>query len=488
MKANNENNKVEILYDETIDLYKKKKKFSFLICLFLKVYEQSKDSCSKLIKIFNEINDRENKDRDEELAIYLDTFNQIYSNVDDLIKKNGYDSINFYGIILCYLCYYDKNNFSKIIKEFSEGKAEILYEILIIYDSHLKIPLNQVLEFYNYFMKYAIKRQKELNILERITKYIDDIETFIYVINENKVDIIKKYDKLKSKPFILSSNLKLIKKEENGGKNKIDSIIKLIKEIIEYSKNNDILIIYLKIEFWINLLKQYNKPDLENINSCYSLRLLYKEYYNLINTLYKDSTNENEKIIKKDIKRYYVRDEFAFILNDNIKKFIEINNDTLLDEEKLGIVEKYNPYYNTVDMADIDRYKNMRETYIFNNINFRNPTKTFKETFKMLNFEIMFKENLEEFINKIISKIEDISTFGTVLELIDVSLIEKKKKDYYDLLKDKYVLIIINQIKLLKEGNELNKAININKKYEKMKQYIYDIFLNKLDDIDNIKN
>ena len=32
----------------------------------------------------------------------------------------------------------------------------------------------------------------------------------------------------------------------------------------------------------------------------------------------------------------------------------------------------------------------------------------FKETFKMLNFEIMFKENLEEFINKIISKIEDI--------------------------------------------------------------------------------
>ena len=46
----------------------------------------------------------------------------------------------------------------------------------------------------------------------------------------------------------------------------------------------------------------------------------------------------------------------------------------------------------------------------------------------MLNFEIMFKENLEEFINKIISKIEDIWTFGTVLELIDVSLIEKKKK------------------------------------------------------------
>jgi len=123
-------------------------------------------------------------------------------------------------------------------------------------------------------MKYAIKRQKELNILERTTKYIDDIETFIYVINENKADIVKKYNKLKSKPFILSSNLKLIKKEENGGKNEIDSIIKLIKEIIEYSKNNDVLIIYLKSEFWINQLRQYNKSDLENINSCFGVRLL----------------------------------------------------------------------------------------------------------------------------------------------------------------------------------------------------------------------
>ena len=223
-----------------------------------------------------------------------------------------------------------------------------------------------------------------------------------------------------------------------------------------------------------------------------------------------------------------MRDEFAFILNDNIKKFIEINNDTLLDEEKLGIVEKYNPYYNIKDMADIDRYKNMRETYIFNNINFRNPTKAFIETFKILNFEIMFKENLEEFLNKIISKIEDFATFGTVIEIINVTRIEKKKKDYYDLLKEKYELIIIYQIKQLKEEDELNKAVKIlsefisrifleegnnsfldekigklddkiklliynkllitynDKKYEKMKQYIYDIFLNKLDDIDNI--
>ena len=62
-------------------------------------------------------------------------------------------------------------------------------------------------------------------------------------------------------------------------------------------------------------------------------------------------------------------------------------------------------------------------------------------------------------------------------------LLQKRKKDYYDLLKEKYELIKINLLiynKLLINYN--------NKKYEKMKQYIYDIFLNKLDDIDNIKN
>ena len=527
LEKNNENFKIEKLYDETIDLYKKKKKFSLLISLFLKIYEQNKDLCSKLLKIFNEINDKENTDRDKELSAYLDIFNQIFSNADNIIKSHDYDSINFYGILFCYLSHYDKDNFSKIIKKFSEGNADILYEILITYYSHFKVPLNQDLEFYNSFIKYAITKKKELSVLERILDYIDDIETFLYVINENKVELVKKYDQFRNNPVKLSSNLKLIKKEDNG-KKEIDRIIDLINEIIEYSNENGILIVYLMSEFWKNLLQQYNKPDLENINSCYRLRLIYKYYYTLINTLYKDITEEDKIELKRDVNKYYIRDEFAFTLNDNIKKFLEINNNALLDQEKLGIVEKYNPYYNNKDEADIERYINNRETSIFNNINFNKPTKAFKETFKNLNFETMFKENLGEFINKIISKIEDISTFGTVMELIDIKRIEKKKKDYYDLLKEKYELIIISQIQQLKEEEELNKAVKIlsefisrifleeesnsfldekigklddkiksliynelmktynDKKYEKMKQYIYDIFLNKLDDIENI--
>ena len=526
LEKNGENNKTKKLYDETIELYNKKKIFSLLISLFIKIYEKNKDLCSKLLRVFKEINEKGNTDRGKELKIYLDVFKQIYSNADNIIKKNDYDPINFYGILFCYLSYYDSDNFSTIIKKFSKGNTNILYEILIIYYSHFKTPLNQNKEFYNNFISYA-KKKKKLYIFKRILNYIDDIETSVYVINENKVDIFNNYNDLKNKPIILSSNLKVIKRADNNN-NEIHNIIKLIQEIIEYSKNNEILIIYLKSEFWINLLKQYNKPDMENINICYRLREIFKEYNKLINMLYKDSNDENKSNIRKDINNYYLRDEFAFILNNNITKYLEIENDTLLDHEKLGIIEKYNPYYSTRNIDDIKRYKNHRNTIIFNNINFINPSRAFKMTFKCLNFEEMFEENITEFINKIVSKIEDISTFGTVMELIDTKRLENEKKNYYyNLLKEKYELIIKNQIESL-EGKELNKAVKIlsefisrifleednnifldekigklddkiksliynelmktynDEKYEKMREYIYDIFLNKSDYIDNI--
>ena len=188
---------------------------------------------------------------------------------------------------------------------------------------------------------------------------------------------------MKNKLINLSSNLKLIKKTEQK---EIDNIINSIKEIIKYSTDNKILIIYLKSEFWLVLLKQYNNPDIENINSCHRLRDLYKEYNNLIDTLYKDTTDEKEKNIKKDLNKYYWRDDFIFILNNNIKKLLKTNDKKFKEQEKLCIIEKYNPYYNTKDKADIERYKNNRETAIFNNIYFNNPSKAFKETFHNLNF------------------------------------------------------------------------------------------------------
>jgi len=452
-----------------------------------------------------------------------------------------------------------------MIQKFSEGNADILYEILIIYYSHFINPLNQNKEFYNNFIKYVIKKDKELNIFKRILNYIDDIETFLYVINENKDNIFKKYDGLKLDPIKLTSGLKLTRKNINKEKeetinndnnhanqpetdeienkdeseNELDDIIKLIESIIKYSSENQMLVVYIKSTFWIYLLKQYNFPDWENLNNCYKLRELFKKYKNLINSLYKEEAKNSElnkkkkdnkdinSIIINDINRYYERDEFAFILNRNIKDFFEIKKGKITNSEILGAIEKFNPYFNIKDKVDNEKYKNNRETYIFDFINFGETSEAFNKTFHQLNFEEIFQENKKDFINKITSKIKDIPTFGNIIKLIDITRIQEKKKDYYNILKDKYELIIKNEIQSL-SGDKLDKAVKIvsefvskifldendtsfledkiskleekiksliyneliktynGKEYEKMKNYIYDIFLNKLEDIDNI--
>ena len=165
LEKNNQTNKIEKLYEEAIELYKYKKKFNLLIFLFLRIYEQE-NLCSKLfsklLATFSEIKGIENPIVDTNLARDLDTFNQIFSN-EEFLEKGKYDPISFYGIILCYFYYYDKNNnyFSKSINKLykenkqcvvslpnKEGKKEpvqykVLYEILIMFHSYFLKPLNQ---------------------------------------------------------------------------------------------------------------------------------------------------------------------------------------------------------------------------------------------------------------------------------------------------------------------------------------------------------
>ena len=151
--------------------------------------------------------------------------------------------------------------FTKMIKKFSTGNADILYEILIIYYSHFINPFNQDKEFYNNFIKYSIKKDKELNILKRILNCKDDIETFLYVINKNKDNIFKKYDGLKLGETI-NDGVTQPEVDEIGNKdeseNELDDIIKLIESIIKYSSDNLMLAVNIKNTFWkyLNLIKK----------------------------------------------------------------------------------------------------------------------------------------------------------------------------------------------------------------------------------------
>ena len=114
-------------------------------------------------------------------------------------------------------------------------------------------------------------------------------------------------------PIKLMANLDLQKRE---GK-EIDAIISQIRSINKYSKDKKVLLVYFTSTFWIKILKDYNLPDQNNITKCHELREIFFEYNDLVNELY---GKEQKSEIKKDINKYFERDEFAFTLDKNILK------------------------------------------------------------------------------------------------------------------------------------------------------------------------
>ena len=410
----------------------------------------------------------------------------------------------------------------KVCKKLYEEKNEVLYEILLIYFSNILNPIEQNTDFFVKFFTYAASK-KEFQIFENGLNYIKDIETFVVVIDKTKEKIIDRYviPNDSFKPIKLKANLGLIKKEKNKEMKVIISAIEsIIKEKYKKDKKEKkVLLVYFTSNFWIKILNDYNVPDEENIENCYKLRKLFFKYNYLVNDFFK---NDKKSEIKKDINNYFERDEFAFLLDKNIKKFIEDSkeNKEISNAETLGLIEAYNPYYKE------DKYIDKRDPYIFDYINIDDKNEQFIETFKKLEFEKMFKDNIIEFLIRMISKIKSISNFGTVLELINIKKISKVN-EFYNLLKDKYENVIKIQIDSL-TGEQLDEAIKIISKfvdiiflhekncnfieqkinkldknishliynelikrckgeiYKPMKELIYQKFLNKLDNIDNI--
>ena len=468
LKENKEEAKIDTLYDEAITLYSKKKGFYLLISLFINIYEKQ-NLCPKLIEEFKKMNkekkNEKNMDRNEDLSSYLSAIIKIANDADTIIKNNKYNPINFYGILLSYLNYYDYENFNKYFKKIYKESNGVLYEILIIYYSNFLNKIIQDATFFEKFIEYAINN-KEFDIFENSLNYILDVETFIDVINKKKEIIFKKYGDSNFKTIKIKYNLQINKKGE--GK-EIDNIIAMIRSIIDFSREKNKLLIYFSSNFWINILKHYNEPNAINIDKCFELRKLYVEYYKLIDKLFKESKKEDEKKMKTDIKKYIDRDEYAFVLDNNIKIFIKnnLNNKNFSDSEILGYFTQYDPYFIE------DKYKYKIDTFIFDFIKFDSTDKQFIETFKKLKFEEIFRDNINDFLNKIVSKINSIQKFGIIMDLINVDNIKdrnedngrnKRDKEYFLLLKQKYEYIIKKEIETLKE-KELPKAIKIIAKF-----------------------
>ena len=65
----------------------------------------------------NPKDNEKNMDRKSNLKDYTSKFKEIKEETNKIIESNKYDAIDFYGIILSYLNYYDYDNFSKIVEE-----------------------------------------------------------------------------------------------------------------------------------------------------------------------------------------------------------------------------------------------------------------------------------------------------------------------------------------------------------------------------------
>ena len=460
LEENNEYDKIEILFTEIIELYNIEKNFNILLCLFIHIYDK-KDLCNNLLMTFSNASEIGNTERDIDLEIYLNTFNKIYLNADNIIKKNDYEPVYFYGIIFIYFNYFDTNDiFTEKINKFHQKYAFILYKILIKFQTYFINNLTHDLKFYNDFFGYII-RNKDEKIFLKILDYIKDIETFLYIIKQYKDQISKIFPNLI--PIKIKNDLKLIKEEGNI---EIDNIINSLEDIIDYSNNKEQLVIYLPSKFWIYLLNQYNKSNLQNIDNCHKLRNIFKKYFNSINQLFKDNKEDNYiQIFASDIKQCYEKDEFAYILNKNISDFIKSNKNKLSNSEIIAIVTKFNPYFNYLDKDDAEKYIQKRNVSFLDFINFDNFDEQFITTFQRSNFLLIFNNNIPEFLDKLTSKIKNISDLNIIIELIDINQINDQINNYYSLLKDKYEFFIKKEIEGIKNQEKLNKAAKILTKF-----------------------
>ena len=180
---------------------------------------------------------------------------------------------------------------------------------------------------------------------------------------------------------------------------------------------------------------------------------------------------ENDKKIMKDIGDLYKTDDFAYHLNEKIKIFFH-NKKEKTNTEILGFIKEFNPYYQE------DKYKFKRDAYILEDLNFQydlnNDDEDYKKehasfiiNFHTLDYEDIFKDNMVKFLELMVNKIKDISSFDTTIDLIRVDEIGKSVTEYIQKLKNKYEILIKQEVEKL-SGNKLKRPTEIIAKFEKL--------------------
>ena len=440
------------LYNDTINLYSTLPKYDFLINIFVKVY-QNKNVCPKLLEEFKKFNDKiKNNIKDKKftyinfekyLSDYNNIFEEISENIDNIITTNSFNSVQFYGIVLCYLNNYNLEKFSKLIEKLSSDSKSTLLKILLIYNHFfkniVKFDKNILIELVGFSAEQF--KDNFINFADKGLFYLNNANIFLNAINLNKEQIIL----IKDFKAILIPNF------ENYSNINLKEFQKDFDEILSFSEKEGKLLIIFPNNFWDSLLKIYENSTKENINNCKILRENFNKYYELFKIYCKSS------LIKSETEKYYTNDIFAYILDNSIKKYLEENQD-MKNKEIVKIIMEYDPYYFPENKVHI----NKRNPEIFQQLNISEIDEDFKNFYRNYNFEQIFKDKLDSYISLLISKIKNIFHFEIIIDLINIDNIGDKLINFVDLLDKKYVSLMkrIDFINESKEEEEINKMVN----------------------------
>ena len=415
LEDKNENEKIGILYNDGVEFFKLNKDFDLLVYLFTKVCKSDKsfkDICKKLLDIFwditsNDKNEIEINSLSENNSHYLDIIKEIISKSEEILSENVLDKAKFYGFLLFYLNTYDIKLFQELSQKLQEQKGkekenfffDILAHFSSIFSNDIKVNLEQ-------YVNYLIGKDfKALDIFG--FTYFKRIEEFINIINEKKEKLIKMAG-FKTIKIPRQLDYKLESPERFVGE---------LSSILDFSQKEKKLLLFLSGSFWKEITEVLGKPLGNNIYYLFQLRENFKKYFKFVKEHFK-----KEHAIYKNAEETCGKDELAVILNRIIQKNIEESKD-ITNDEIINQITQFDIYYRE------DNYINRRDLNFLDKINFDDMENEWVSSFKNSKFEVIFQNDIDNYLLKLVSKIKKLEDLGRVIEIINEDEIKKNKQN-----------------------------------------------------------
>ena len=414
LEESKETKKIETLFKDSVDYFSLNTDFDLLIFLFIKIFGKDKslkEIGKKLLDIFwdNTTNDKiENLNKpNDNCGEYLKSIEELIGNEGKIVFEKDSDKAKYYGLILLYLNTYDNSKFQSLVKKFQETKEneKFFFDILIHFSSVFYNDINVDLDQYvNYLIGKGFKTFEASGFA-----YCKKIEDFINIINKKKDNLI----------IIQNFKVLQIPKQLKYNLEKPDEFIQKLTELINFSKTQKKLILFLSGTFWKGITEVLAKPSADNIYNLFQMRVIFKLYLQLVKDQFKKEHAIYIKAEETDGK-----DELAITLNRIIQKNIEESKD-ISNDEIINQITKFNFFYKE------DAYINRRDLNFLDKINFDENEGEWMKNFKDSHFENIFKNDIEKFILKLASKIKKMEDLGIVIDIINEEEIKKMEKIEY---------------------------------------------------------